>query len=50
LVDRIKNDNSGKLLRDYVKFYNVGAMPDSTKTINSGNYLKYLKADSLKTN
>ncbi len=50
LINDIKADNTGQKLKDYVKFYNVGATPDSTKTINHVNYLNYLRADSLKAN
>jgi len=38
------------MLKNYVKFYNVGATPDSAKTMNRSNYMNYLKADSLKAN
>jgi sphingomyelin phosphodiesterase acid-like 3 len=48
LINKIKTDESGQTLRDYVKFYNVGATPDSSKTINRSNYMNYLRADSLK--
>jgi sphingomyelin phosphodiesterase acid-like 3 len=50
LISDIKAGNSGQKLKDYVNFYNVGATPDSSKTINHGNYLNYLRADSLKAN
>jgi sphingomyelin phosphodiesterase acid-like 3 len=44
-IDNVKNDKTGQSLRDYAWFYNVGTkIPGS---INSTNYLNYLKADSL---
>jgi len=50
LISDIKANSSGLMLKNYVKFYNVGATPDSAKTMNRSNYMNYLKADSLKAN
>jgi len=47
-MDNLKADQSGQLLNDYKKFYTVGTKIDSSIRINRVNYLKYLKADSLK--
>jgi hypothetical protein len=47
-INKVKNDPSGQMLGRYVKFYTVGTRIDSSKTINHGNILNYLKADSLK--
>lgn len=47
-MDKLKADQSGQLLNDYKKFYTVGTKIDSSIRINKVNYLKYLKADSLK--
>ena len=48
VIDDVKSDKTWQGLHNYVKFYTVGTNIDSTKTINRSNYLKYLKADSLK--
>jgi hypothetical protein len=47
-MDDVKTDQSRQLLDDYKKFYTVGTIIDSSISINRVNYLKYLKADSLK--
>ncbi|HEY8781274.1 MAG TPA: metallophosphoesterase [Mucilaginibacter sp.] len=49
-MDNLKADQSWQLLEDYKKFYTVGTKIDSSIRINRVNYLKYLKADSLKGN
>jgi hypothetical protein len=50
LIDNIKSDKTGQMLKSYIHFYTVGTDADSSITINSRNYLKYFKADSLKGN
>ena len=47
-IGDVKADQSYKLLDGYRKFYTVGTNIDSSIRINRVNYLKYLKADSLK--
>jgi sphingomyelin phosphodiesterase acid-like 3 len=47
-MDNLKADQSWQLLNDYKKFYTVGTKIDSSIRTNKVNYLKYLKADSLK--
>ncbi len=47
-TDKVKADQSGQLIEDYKKFYTVGTKIDSSIRINRVNYLKYLRADSLK--
>jgi sphingomyelin phosphodiesterase acid-like 3 len=48
LIDHIKSDQTGQTLGNYVNFYSVGTSSDSSLIFNRHNYLKYLKADSLK--
>ncbi len=47
-MDKLKTDQSSRTLNDYKKFYTVGTKVDSSIRINRVNYVKYLKADSLK--
>ncbi len=47
-MDRLKADQSPQALNDYKKFYTIGTKIDSSIRINRVNYVKYLKADSLK--
>ena len=47
-MDKLKADQSWQALNDYKKFYTVGTKIDSSIRINRVNYVKYLKADSLK--
>ncbi len=47
-IDKVKTDQSWQLLTAYTKFYTVGTKIDSSIRISRGNYMKYLKADSLK--
>ena len=47
-MDDVKGDKSLRLVDDYRKFYTVGTKIDSSIRISRTNYLKYLKADSLK--
>jgi sphingomyelin phosphodiesterase acid-like 3 len=49
LINNIKSDKSGQMLKKYVRFYNIGTPIDSSSTINSNNIMNYLKADSLKS-
>ena len=48
LIDRIKSDKTGRMVKDYANFYDVGTTMDSILFINSKTYLNYLQADSLK--
>jgi sphingomyelin phosphodiesterase acid-like 3 len=47
-IDKVKTDESWQLLTAYTKFYTVGTKIDSSIRVSRGNYMKYLKADSLK--
>jgi sphingomyelin phosphodiesterase acid-like 3 len=47
-IDNVKADQSWKTLGDYKKLYTVGTKVDSSIRINQVNYMKYLRADSLK--
>jgi hypothetical protein len=47
-IDNVRTDQSGQALDRYKKFYTVGTKVDSSIRINKVNYMKYLKADSLK--
>jgi hypothetical protein len=47
-MDKLRTDRSWQALNDYKKFYTVGTKIDSSIRINRINYVKYLKADSLK--
>ncbi len=47
-MDKLKTDQSWQALNDYKKFYTVGTKIDSSIRVNRVNYVKYLKADSLK--
>jgi len=47
-MDKLKADQSPQALNDYKKFYTIGTKIDSSIRINRVNYIKYLKADSLK--
>jgi len=46
-MDNVKSDQSWQSLAGYTKFYTVGTKVDSSIRVSRGNYLKYLKADSL---
>jgi len=48
LIDNIKSDKTGQLIKAYANFYDVGTTMDSILFINHGTYMNYLKADSLK--
>ena len=48
LIDQIKADKTGQLIKRYADFYDVGTPADSILFINHGTYMNYLKADSLK--
>jgi len=48
LINHIKADKTGHMLKSYVNFYNVGTPFDSAATINRSNYSNYMRADSLK--
>jgi len=47
-MDDVKADKSMHSIDNYRKFYTVGTKIDSSIRISRANYLKYLKADSLK--
>jgi hypothetical protein len=47
-MNKVKNDQTGQALKNYVKLYTVGTPLDSAFRINKSNYMNYLKADSLK--
>jgi len=47
-MDEIRANQSWIPLTNYVKFYTVGTKIDSSIRMNRVNYMKYLKADSLK--
>jgi len=47
-MDEVKAHKTWQLIDDYRKFYTVGTNIDSSIRISRSNYLKYLKADSLK--
>jgi sphingomyelin phosphodiesterase acid-like 3 len=47
-MDEVKADKSMRLVDSYRKFYTVGTKIDSSIRVTRTNYLKYLKADSLK--
>ena len=47
-MDNVKADQSWQSLASYTKFYTVGTKIDSSIRVSRGNYMKYLKADSLK--
>jgi sphingomyelin phosphodiesterase acid-like 3 len=47
-IDKVKADQSWQLLTAYTKFYTVGTKIDSSIRVSRGNYMKYLKSDSLK--
>jgi hypothetical protein len=47
-VDEVKSDQSWRALENYKKFYTVGTRVDSSIRVNRVNYMKYLKADSLR--
>jgi len=48
LMDDIRANKSWQPLTNYVKFYTVSTKTDSSIRMNRVNYMKYLKADSLK--
>jgi len=48
LIDNIKSDKTGQMLKNYANFYDVGTTMDSALFINHKTYMNYLQADSLK--
>jgi len=48
LIDHIKADKTGQMIKRYADFYDVGTKADSAIFINHATYMNYLKADSLK--
>jgi hypothetical protein len=48
LIDHIKSDKTGQMVKDYANFYDVGTTMDSVLFINHKTYRDYLQADSLK--
>jgi hypothetical protein len=48
LIDHIKSDKTGQMIKTYANFYDVGTTMDSVLFINHHTYMNYLKADSLK--
>jgi sphingomyelin phosphodiesterase acid-like 3 len=47
-MDNVKADQSWQSLTNYTRFYTVGTKVDSSIRVSRSNYMKYLKADSLK--
>ncbi|WP_295670398.1 hypothetical protein [uncultured Mucilaginibacter sp.] len=48
LIDHIKADKTGQMIKHYADFYDVGTRADSAIFVNHATYMNYLKADSLK--
>jgi hypothetical protein len=48
LIDHIKADKTGQMIKHYADFYDVGTKADSAIFVNHNTYMNYLKADSLK--
>ncbi|BAU54248.1 metallophosphoesterase [Mucilaginibacter gotjawali] len=48
LIDHIKADKTGQMIKHYADFYDVGTKADSAIFINHATYMNYLKADSLR--
>ncbi|MDR3696081.1 metallophosphoesterase [Mucilaginibacter sp.] len=48
LIDHIKADKTGQMIKRYADFYDVATKADSAIFINHATYMNYLKADSLK--
>lgn len=47
-MDKLKVEQPWQVLNDYKKFYTIGTKIDSSIRVNRVNYVKYLRADSLK--
>ena len=48
VIDHIKADKTGQMIKQYADFYDVGTVADSAIFINHATYMNYLRADTLK--